>query len=67
VAEPLDFNGLPLMVPEDKNHFMSAWKDDHTLTHSSVLSANAGTSSVGTFGQILSLMHSLSRKLFALP
>ena len=24
VAEPLDFNGLPLKVPEDKNRFMSA-------------------------------------------
>ena len=32
MAEPLDFNGLPLTVPEDKNQFMSARNGDHTLT-----------------------------------
>ena len=32
VAEPLDFNGLPLAVPDDVGRFMSARDGDHTLT-----------------------------------
>ena len=32
VAEPIDFNGRPLTVPDDKNRFMSARDGDHTLT-----------------------------------
>ena len=32
MAEPLDFNGQPLTVAEDKNRFMSARNGDHTLT-----------------------------------
>ena len=32
MAEPLDFNGLPLTIPEDNNRFMSARNGDHTLT-----------------------------------
>eukprot|EP00956_Cyclotella_meneghiniana_P036908 scaffold132204_cov35-Cyclotella_meneghiniana.AAC.2 len=32
VAEPIDFDGRPLTVPDDKNRFMSARNGDHTLT-----------------------------------
>ena len=32
VAEPLDFNGEPLAVPDDAGRFMSARNGDHTLT-----------------------------------
>ena len=30
VAEPIDFDGRPLTVPDDKNRFMSARNGDHT-------------------------------------
>ena len=32
VAEPMDFNGQPLTVPEDSGRFMCARDGDHTLT-----------------------------------
>ena len=67
VAESLDFNGLPLTVPEDKNRFMSARNGDHTLTPFQCPQCQCRNIKRRNLRPKFSLMHSLSHKLFALP